>query len=239
MKRHSPILTISVAGLLLAFSSFGLAAQDISLAQRDTTAARDTSRQNPPRSVSDDLIKEVIHPSPQAAAYARYGEYPVDYSTGVPKIDIPLYSLNTGDYELPISLSYHASGIKVTDVSTPVGLGWVLNAGGVITRTCRAVPDRVNGNYNLYFEDRSQAELLLAGSAAGSGWGRDWWENVLSGSASYDSETDRYAYNFPGKAGTFRYDSSDDTFRYIGDKATVILNKTGKIVTTYGKPRNP
>lgn len=206
-RRRSSFIFVFIAVHLL--SCFSLAGQSLPGTQKDTTSVRDTSRRDQPRSVSDDLIKEVIHPGPQAAAYARYGEYPVDYSTGVPKIDIPLYSLNTGDYELPISLSYHASGIKVTDVSTPVGLGWVLNAGGVITRTCRAVPDRVNGNYNLYFEDRSQAELLLAGSAAGSGWGRDWWENVLSGSASYDSETDRYAYNFPGKAGTFRYDSSD------------------------------
>ena len=166
--------------LVLLFSIFNLTAQSTATDRKDTTSSRDTAKVELPtsmaRSVSEDLIKSVIHPSPQSAAYARYGEYPVNYSTGVPKIEIPLYTLNTGDYQLPISISYHASGIKVTDVSTPVGLGWVLTAGGVISRSSRAVSDRLNNNYNLFFHDRAQAQSLLAQSAAGTGWGRDWWE---------------------------------------------------------------
>ena len=102
--------------------------------------------------VADQLLKATFHPSPQSAAYARYGEYPVDHSTGVPKIEIPIYTLNTGDYELPISISYHASGIKVLDVSGPVGLGWTLNAGGVITRTVCGAPDFEGFNYRMFFK---------------------------------------------------------------------------------------
>ncbi len=212
--KHRSILAsfLFIGNLAISLSVFDLSAQSARVVRRDTLSRADTARIIRPdrtRSVSDDLIKEVMHPSPQSAAYARYGEYPVDYSTGVPKIEIPLYTLDTGDYQLPITLSYHASGIKVTDVSTPVGLGWVLNAGGVISRTCRAVPDRYSSLYNLYFKDRAQAEEELALSRAGSGNVRDWWESVLAGHIAYDSETDRYAYNIPGKAGIFRYDSSD------------------------------
>ena len=68
--------------------------------RQDTLARADTARvpqQEQLRTVADDLLKSVIHPSPQSAAYARYGEYPVDYSTGVPRIEIPLYTLDTGD----------------------------------------------------------------------------------------------------------------------------------------------
>ena len=133
--------------LLLAGLSGELHAQTVKVVRRDSVDVSATkvraSRPERSRSSSDDLIKEVIHPSPQSAAYARYGEYPVDYSTGVPKVEIPLYTIDTGDYQLPLTLSYHASGIKVTDVSTPVGLGWVLNAGGVISRTCRAVAEAI------------------------------------------------------------------------------------------------
>ena len=239
MKQIFPPLTICAGIVAICLSVFDLSAQSVKVVRRDTLTRADTARISRPdktRSVSDDLLKSVVHPSPQSAAYARYGEYPVDYSTGVPKIEIPLYTLDTGDYQLPISLSYHASGIKVTDVSTPVGLGWVLNAGGVISRTCRAVPDRYGSWYDLYFKDRAQAEQELAASRAGSGNGHDWWEQALSGFAAYDSETDRYAYNLPGKAGIFRYDSSDGSIYAVPhDPLRIEETTTGyKITDTDG-----
>ena len=80
-------------------------------------------------------------PSPTAAALGVYADYPVGNFTGVPPINIPIYEINEGGYKLPISLSYNASGIKVNDIASWVGLGWSLNAGGIITRTVKGVPD--------------------------------------------------------------------------------------------------
>ena len=37
-------------------------------------------------------LPNVIPPSPEAAEFQKYGEFPVDYSTGVPNISIPLSS---------------------------------------------------------------------------------------------------------------------------------------------------
>ncbi len=48
---------------------------------------------------------------------------------------------------VPISLSYHASGIKVQQKASSVGLGWSLNAGGAITRVMRGLPDDVKDGY--------------------------------------------------------------------------------------------
>lgn len=157
--------------------------------------------------VADQLLKATFHPSPQSAAYARYGEYPVDHSTGVPKIEIPIYTLNTGDYELPISISYHASGIKVLDVSGPVGLGWTLNAGGVITRTVCGAPDFEGFNYRMFFKSKADVEKRLSESAMEP----RLWNRVFAGVPEYDSESDRYSYNFAGKAGMFRYNVYNET----------------------------
>jgi hypothetical protein len=67
-------------------------------------------------------LPTIIPPSPTAQNFMRYGEVPVDYSTWVPKIDIPIFTIQ-GKLSLPISISYHTSGIKVSDIASEVGLG--------------------------------------------------------------------------------------------------------------------
>jgi hypothetical protein len=93
------------------------------------------------QSLNSPSITKVIPPSPEAQSFMRYGEIPVDPSTGVPDIQIPLYQITSGKLSLPVSLTYHASGIRVSDVASVVGLGWRLFAGGVLTKTVVGKPD--------------------------------------------------------------------------------------------------
>lgn len=79
--------------------------------------------------------------SPEAAAFERYGNYNVNLSKGSVGISVPLYTLNAGDYSLPIALSYQPTGIKVNQDATWVGLGWSLTAGAQITLDTRDTPD--------------------------------------------------------------------------------------------------
>ena len=72
--------------------------------------------------------------SPSATEFVRYERIPVSYFNGLPSIDIPLYTLEYKDLNLPLHLSYYASGIQLNQYPTMVGLGWNLNAGGCITR---------------------------------------------------------------------------------------------------------
>jgi YD repeat-containing protein len=83
--------------------------------------------------------------SPEAAAFLRYGEYPVDLSTGVPGISIPIYTIDSHGFKLPITLDYHASGVKVDQEATWVGLGWNLNAGAQIILSVRDGVDEGSG----------------------------------------------------------------------------------------------
>lgn len=82
-----------------------------------------------------------VYPSPTASSLGKYADIPISYHTGVPNISVPLYTINEGDLSLPISLSYHAAGIRVDEISSPIGLGWSLNAGGMISRTVNGGPD--------------------------------------------------------------------------------------------------
>lgn len=66
---------------------------------------------------------------------------PVNEASGTPGVSVPLYEVRSGSLTLPLSLSYHASGIRVADRASWAGLGWSLNAGGVVTRVPRGLPD--------------------------------------------------------------------------------------------------
>src|SRR5262245_52897899 len=79
-------------------------------------------------------IPKIVPPAPDVANLQRYGDLPISTYTGTPSISIPLYEVKSWDISVPISISYNASGIRVADEAGRVGLGWVLNAGGAISR---------------------------------------------------------------------------------------------------------
>jgi YD repeat-containing protein len=87
------------------------------------------------------IEKRNMFPTPNAASLGLYGQIPVDFFTGLPQISIPLVEFKSRDLTVPISLSYHAAGIKPSDHASWVGLGWSLQAGGVITRIQNDLPD--------------------------------------------------------------------------------------------------
>lgn len=95
----------------------------------------------PAQTTNNIQISNVTPPSPHARSLLKVEQFPVSYYTGVPDITIPIYEIKLKDISLPITLSYNASGIKVNEEAGRVGLGWTLNAGGIVTHT-------VMGRYN-------------------------------------------------------------------------------------------
>jgi hypothetical protein len=65
----------------------------------------------------------------------------VDLFTGDFQYNIPL--LDVDGY--PVNISYSSAGIGMEDQASCVGLGWTLNAGGIINRAVRGIPDDFNG----------------------------------------------------------------------------------------------
>ena len=95
-------------------------------------------------------IKDVVMPSANAASLGKYGDIPVGYYTGIPSIGVPIHTVQEGAVSLPISLSYHAGGVKVGEPNSWVGLGWSLSAGGIISRTVQGKADEsVNGYFAI------------------------------------------------------------------------------------------
>ena len=70
----------------------------------------------------------------QPADFIRYGLTPVSYFSGKVSVEIPLYTLQDPDFSMPLSLSYTSDGLEPAKHPGLVGLDWVVNFGGVITR---------------------------------------------------------------------------------------------------------
>ncbi|WP_340067296.1 hypothetical protein [Ascidiimonas aurantiaca] len=92
--------------------------------------------------------------SPEVYAIEKYGNIPVSKYTGVPNISIPLFNINHGDIQVPLNLSYHSNGIRVSEESSWVGLGWNINM-GMISQSTRGWNDllvdvKVPDYYNEY-----------------------------------------------------------------------------------------
>jgi hypothetical protein len=181
-------------------------------------------------------LTNVIPPSPNMQAMEKYGDIPVSTYTGIPNISIPLYTVKFRDITIPISLSYHASGIKVDEEASQVGLGWVLNAGGSISRKIIGGDD-FNGNYlnaNIPSFEKGFVPTQLV-QLGDKGWfyniGYPHLPTIYDSSLStfvdngqpYDLQPDEFYFNIPGHIGKFILDHDD----------TVYLQNQKKLLITY------
>lgn len=134
---------------------------------------------------------QIIPPAPNAANIAQFVATPMTLYTGTPQINIPIYTIKVGNFELPISMNYNAGGIKVADMASWTGLGWSLSAGGVITRSVVGRPDETP--LFGYLNSTIPPPLTEAN--------RNQWNEYASGIR--DGEPDIFYYNLPGYSGRY------------------------------------
>lgn len=154
--------------------------------------------------------------SPEAAAVQRYASYPVGHETGIPNITIPLYEIKVGDITLPITLSYHSSGLKPHELSGRIATGWTLNAEPSITRSIRGLDDGIEGPQINNFEK------IYTGGTLGFWYndidrnrdrlGRKYYKLVADG--VIDEEPDTYSYKLATQSGNFYATHSDPYSTY-------------------------
>ncbi|HWW40182.1 MAG TPA: hypothetical protein VNZ46_12755 [Pedobacter sp.] len=148
-------------------------------------------------------LTNVTPVTPEVGSLGKYIDMPVGYSTGVPEISIPLYTLKHRELEIPIGLSYNASGIKVEEGATWVGTGWNLNVGGSISRVVHGLPDDLGGSTS-YMNTTKTAKYILSLPANN----QERYE-LLYNQANFgflDVEPDMYFFSVMGYSGQFYFD---------------------------------
>lgn len=127
----------------------------------------------------------VIPPSPVASELTKYITYPVDLCNGLVKTSIPLYEIVDGDIRIPITLNYHASGLKPNMRSSHwLGDGWSLSTGPSLSRTINGVADEIKYLPELALRDSLSYEQL----------------NAIYTQA-VDVALDEFHYSLPGSSG--------------------------------------
>lgn len=147
--------------------------------------------------------------SPQASAIIQYQNYPIDYRTGTPDIEIPLFTIDTKIGRIPFALSYHPGRLKSSDLTGPVGYGWTLTPNIGISRT-------INGK-----DDEKYMPIAPGDMSYGTLQGL---ANPLS---SIEEELDDYYYSLLNKSGSFLRHNQKDGFVTNPYEPIVISKKGG------------
>jgi YD repeat-containing protein len=172
--------------------------------------------------------------SPTAANLGLYGEIPVSYYTGTPNISIPLYEIQGKHITVPVGLTYHPAGIRPELHPGPVGLGWSLQAGGVISRTVRGnSPDESDRNNNA---EKVEGYLNCADEwLKYSNW-KDNAKNIVNNNCVlcenmvrnyapiYDWEPDEFSFSVLNISGKFYFDHTGQIQVQCDKPVKVIFN---------------
>ncbi|UYU40888.1 RHS repeat domain-containing protein [Bacteroides salyersiae] len=168
----------------------------------------------------------------QPADFIRYGLTPVSYFSGKVNVEIPLYTLQDPDFSMPLSLSYTSDGLKPAKHPGLVGLDWVVNFGGVITREVYGAPDDANG-HNGYDPASNSGYNMERGFWIASQERKFTAKQLLTFAPSV-VECDSYSCYLPMTSGGYYYDAQPDLFlfRFPGTTGHFMIDNDGHIQST-------
>lgn len=163
-----------------------------------------------PLSAQNKISDMYVPGDPQVWNFIKYGGQTPDLYTGTVRVEIPIYTYKDPDFEIPISLSYASNGYMPNVQANFVGLGWMLNAGGVISRRVQGIKDEgtvseigaygtslpIEGFYR-FARDNSVPDIMNRPLAA---------RNMVCYSRdnrAFETEPDIYIFRFPGHNGKF------------------------------------
>lgn len=148
-------------------------------------------------------LPDFTPPSPTPFELTKYGNIPINESSGKINASIPIYEFDAGNLKVPIELSYSGAGVKVDQLSSWTGINWNLNAGGVITRIVKDLPDEISvGTTNrvlLNADDLNSMDLTLDSDDT-------YYLNQLASLAYFDTKVDEFNFSFLNYSGSFYLD---------------------------------
>ena len=155
----------------------------------------------------EDYLLNIFPVSPETAALGTYGNIGIEQSCGKFTFQVPLYTIKAGNFEMPISLNYGYSGFMVGTLPTKYGLGWNLNAGGVITREVKGLPDDIDTYpYKGYLSDNIGLDYVVNWDNLSEAGKQNLVENSARG--DWDAEPDKFYISVGNLSASFYFNEN-------------------------------
>ncbi|WP_188316092.1 RHS repeat protein [Chitinophaga agrisoli] len=141
--------------------------------------------------MSNKYFSPVITPSPTVASLGKYGNLPVELSTGAATASIGLYDIKLrNNYNINLGLNYSSNGVRVDDITGNTGTGWSFIGAFAIKRMVFDDPDEQSADYSRLLDNGFKLDSLN--------------KLVTYGQASYiDIQPDIFTLIAPGFTGKF------------------------------------
>ena len=161
--------------------------------------------------------------SPEISSLMKEVQTPVSLSSGTVNLNVPIYTLKHGEIEVPISLAYDASGVKVDAQPTWVGQNWSLKAGGMVSRIVKGIPDETYVEEEIFLRASGQNHLLNqypVGYALNT-------PAIRNANWNMQSQIESWAKNQ-----MFELEPDEFMFNFCGHSAKFYINENGQITCT-------
>jgi len=168
-----------------------------------------------------------------------FAQVSVNPLTGAGSVNIPLYTVRSGQVAIPINLSYNGTGIRPNDVEGTAGMGWNVQASGQVSRVVRGIPDDIikdNGSNNMLGWMSSHMQAAISGfNIANNGSTCSNETTDISFITShfsyqYDTEPDIFYVNAPGLSCQLVWEPTSGSFKptnYQDLKITYVMLGSG------------
>ena len=155
-------------------------------------------------------LPKIFPASPEAANLGRFGEVPVNTSVGMAEFSVPIYTIKEYDFDLPISLSYQHNGLVVDQIPGHLGMGWSLDAGGMITRQVRGRPDEGPAGYIGTQMTGLNKVIPYIQNTLPSAERNEM--NIMVSEGILDTQPDKFVVNVGNLNATFYFDENKEIF---------------------------
>ncbi|MGN0231489.1 MAG: RHS repeat domain-containing protein, partial [Muribaculaceae bacterium] len=153
---------------------------------------------------------DLIPPTPQSRQYMECQTPKPSLLTGASEFSIPIYTINSDNYSLPVTLRYHSNGVKVMDDATPVGFGWSLLPALRATRTIMGRPDELFQFMGDSFQTGNNKDLAYECMV------NQFAESRIN-TGRYDSQHDIISFALPFYTITRIINMTDDGPEFVGN----------------------